>query len=63
MILLNPKQSQLEHLDEQSRELLLKTIAFFENKGKAKIKEDDHKEYGMMILSSSRRSIRFLHSS
>jgi len=42
MILLNPKQSKLDHLDEQSRDLLLKTISFFENKGKQKIKEDDH---------------------
>ncbi len=42
MILLNPKQSKLDHLDDQSRELLKKTILFFENKGKQKIKEDDH---------------------
>lgn len=42
MILLNPKTEKFEHLDEQSREIMLKTIAFFENKGKKKLKEDDH---------------------
>ena len=42
MKLLNPKQEKYLHLDEESRELLRKTIAFFENKGKKKIKEDDH---------------------
>ncbi|MBW2564002.1 MAG: acyl-CoA dehydrogenase, partial [Deltaproteobacteria bacterium] len=42
MILLNPKKQKYEHLDEKSREIMLKTIAFFENKGKKKLKEDDH---------------------
>jgi len=42
MILLNPKKEKFENLDKDSRELLLKTISFFENKGKQKIKEDDH---------------------
>ena len=42
MILLNPKKQKYEHLDERSREIMLKTIAFFENKGKKKLKEDDH---------------------
>jgi acyl-CoA dehydrogenase len=42
MILLNPKQNTFEHLDKNSRELILKTISFFENKGKIKLKEDDH---------------------
>jgi len=42
MILLNPKKQKYEHLDEKSRETMLKTIAFFENKGKEKLKEDDH---------------------
>lgn len=42
MLLLNPKKDTLEHLDTFSKELLLKTIAFFEQKGKAKLKEDDH---------------------
>ena len=41
MILLNPKIQKYEHLDEKSREIMLKTISFFENKGKKKIKEDD----------------------
>ncbi len=42
MILLNPKTQGYEHLDEKSREIMLKTIAFFEKKGKKKLKEDDH---------------------
>jgi acyl-CoA dehydrogenase len=42
MMLLNPKKSNYESLDEHSREIMLKTIAFFENKGKEKLKHDDH---------------------
>ena len=42
MIFFNPKKQKYEHLDERSREIMLKTIAFFENKGKKKLKEDDH---------------------
>ncbi|MBW1846289.1 MAG: acyl-CoA dehydrogenase [Deltaproteobacteria bacterium] len=42
MIILNPKKKKYEHLDEQSREIMLKTIDFFENKGKIKLKEDFH---------------------
>ncbi len=40
MILLNPKTEKYEHLDEQSREIMLKTIAFFEEKGKIKTIDD-----------------------
>lgn len=43
-ILLNPKKHDRYYPDERSREIMLKTIEFFENKGKAKIKEDDHKK-------------------
>jgi acyl-CoA dehydrogenase len=42
MKLLNPKTEKYEHLDEKSRNLMLKTIEFFENKGKLKVLEDDH---------------------
>jgi len=42
-ILLNPKQHDRYYPDERSREIMRKTIEFFENRGKAKIKEDDHK--------------------
>jgi acyl-CoA dehydrogenase len=42
MILLNPKTQTFDHLDESSRQIMLKTIAFFEKKGKAGIKNDDH---------------------
>jgi len=40
-MLFNPSNYQRQHADEQSRELVEKTIAFFENKGLKKIKEDD----------------------
>ncbi|MBN2025817.1 MAG: acyl-CoA/acyl-ACP dehydrogenase, partial [Actinobacteria bacterium] len=43
MILLNPKQHAVEYPgDEWSKEMMLKTIAFFEEKGRGKIKKDDH---------------------
>jgi acyl-CoA dehydrogenase len=41
MILLNPKQRNRPYRDERSREIMLKTIEFFERKGKRKLKEDD----------------------
>ena len=41
-MLLNPKNQTFEHLDPRSREIMLKTVAFFENKGKQKLKHDDH---------------------
>jgi len=41
-MLLNPKTETFEHLDPASRELMKKTVAFFENKGKAKLKEASH---------------------
>jgi acyl-CoA dehydrogenase len=41
MILFNPANYQREHADPHSRQLVEKTIEFFENKGLAKIKEDD----------------------
>ncbi len=39
-ILLNPKKHNRPYPDETSRQVMLKTIQFFENKGKAKVKED-----------------------
>lgn len=41
MILLNPKRYAPEHLDPRSAELMRKTIAFFEAKGKKQLKKDD----------------------
>jgi len=41
MLLLNPNNYHREHADAQSRQLVEKTIAFFENKGLRRIKEDD----------------------
>ncbi|MBN1659997.1 MAG: acyl-CoA dehydrogenase [Anaerolineae bacterium] len=41
MILLNPKQHTRPYPDERSREIMVKTIEFFEQKGKRRLKEDD----------------------
>jgi acyl-CoA dehydrogenase len=42
MILLNPKKYAPKHLDAASKEIMADTIAFFEAKGKKKLKKDDH---------------------
>ncbi len=41
MILLNPKNHNRPYPDARSREIMLKTIEFFETKGKRKLKQDD----------------------
>ncbi len=41
MILLDPKHHDRKYADERSREVMRKTIAFFEQKGKRRLKEDD----------------------
>lgn len=41
-MLLNPKKEKFENLDHKSKELMEQTVQFFEQKGLAKIKEDDH---------------------
>jgi acyl-CoA dehydrogenase len=41
-MLLNPKTEKFQHLDERSRHIMLKTIEFFEQKGKRKLKSDYH---------------------
>jgi acyl-CoA dehydrogenase len=41
MILLNPKNRNRYYPDSRSNEIMEKTIAFFENKGKASLKKDD----------------------
>ncbi|UZE96737.1 acyl-CoA dehydrogenase [Alkalimarinus alittae] len=41
-VILNPKIENYDHLDKTSRALIKKTIAFFEARGKATLKEDDH---------------------
>jgi len=41
-MLLNPKTETFDHLDPESRELMKKTVEFFENKGKTKLKEASH---------------------
>ena len=42
MIFLNPKKYDIEHSDKSFQEIIHKTINFFESKGLAKIKDDDH---------------------
>jgi len=42
MILLNPNRHDRYYPDPRSRDIMQKTIAFFERKGKQKLKEDDH---------------------
>ena len=42
MILLHPNRLERHYPDERSREVMEKTVAFFEAKGKRRLKEDDH---------------------
>ena len=42
MLLLNPKKHDRVYPDARSKEIMQKTIDFFETKGMKKIKEDDH---------------------
>ena len=42
MFLFNPNDYNREYPDEQTNELMKKTIAFFENRGKKKLKQDYH---------------------
>lgn len=41
-LLLNPKTESFALLDQESKDLVLRTINFFEQKGKEKLKDDDH---------------------
>ncbi|UMZ72685.1 acyl-CoA dehydrogenase [Natranaerofaba carboxydovora] len=41
MLLFNPREFKGDNLDETSKEIMKKTIDFFENKGKKRLKEDD----------------------
>ena len=43
MFLFNPQDFDPGNLDETSHEIMRRTIRFFEDKGKASIKEDDQK--------------------
>ncbi len=42
MLLLNPKNHVREYQDDESRQIMLETIEFFEDKGRGKLKKDDH---------------------
>ncbi|MFN8673497.1 MAG: acyl-CoA dehydrogenase [Candidatus Sericytochromatia bacterium] len=41
MFLLNPKNNNYDYLDQKSKDIMLKTIEFFETKGKNKLTEDN----------------------
>jgi len=41
-MLLHPRNETFTHLDPKSRDIMLKTVDFFEKKGKEKLKHDDH---------------------
>ena len=43
-MLLNPKKHTRAYADERSREIMLATIAFFEEKGRTKLKHDDRNQ-------------------
>ncbi|MFA5902545.1 MAG: acyl-CoA dehydrogenase family protein [Desulfobacula sp.] len=42
MFLLNPKTESFDHLDAESKSIMQKTIAYFENRGKKRLKSDYH---------------------
>ena len=50
MILLNPKMKKYEYLDEKSRKIMLKTIEFFETRGKKSLRKMIMSGCGIMIL-------------
>ena len=41
-MLLNPKALHRPYRDEKSRQIMVRTVDFFEGKGKARLKDDDH---------------------
>lgn len=41
-MLLNPKTETFAHLDPKSRDIMKKTVAYFESRGKQKLKHDSH---------------------
>ncbi|RJP87788.1 MAG: acyl-CoA dehydrogenase [Desulfobacteraceae bacterium] len=41
-MLLNPKKETFEHLDPRSREIMKKTVEYFESRGKKQLKFDSH---------------------
>lgn len=42
MFLLNPRDYQHQFADKRSKEIMIKTIDYFEKRGKQQLKEDDH---------------------
>ncbi|MFU8768493.1 MAG: acyl-CoA dehydrogenase family protein [Desulfotignum sp.] len=42
MILFNPKTTTFDHMDDASRQIMKKTIAYFETRGKSRLKDDFH---------------------
>src|SRR5512141_1893617 len=61
-MLLNPKKHARYYPDAWSKQAMLKTIDFFENKGKHRIKEDDrHQVWYADFLDFVRREQIFAH--
>ncbi|MFH1468125.1 MAG: acyl-CoA dehydrogenase [Pseudomonadota bacterium] len=58
-MLFNPRTATFDTLDPRSREIMRKTIAFFEERGKRKLKEDDHARtfYSEFIAFQGREGI------
>lgn len=57
MLLLNPKKPDFSKLDEKSKNIMLKTIEFFEKKGKKKLKHDDHERVWYADFLESQKEI------
>ena len=58
MILLNPKKHNRYYPDKKSRDIMLKTIDFFESKGKGKLKALDGGRPGWGWLGGGERELR-----
>ena len=59
-LLLNPKKHNRYYPDDHSREMMLKTIQFFENKGRQSSKPMIGRVSGMPIFWNFRRKKRYL---
>ncbi len=58
-MLLNPSTQSYDYLDPASRDLMRKTIAFFENKGKHKLREDDQRAWNHDFVEFIKRERAF----
>jgi hypothetical protein len=58
MLLLNPKNHSRFYPDECSREIMLTTIEFFENKDKRRLRADDHARVLNMVRDLSKFALQ-----